>query len=150
MKSDQRKIYFGLMNSEPIMVRKGLRLTVAVACTAAATLCGMFAQVLFGVTHRNAVWEPLFGIGYGVAGWLFHPYAGNRIIGAVGLIWWPFLVVCGISFASWRLAARFDRRAKYAAMLFIASLCLWVGDSTANSLSIRGVPFFFNYYASNY
>lgn len=103
----------------------------------------MYAPLVFG-SVRNAVWEPLFGIGFFFAGYCFHPYHGNRIVGLLGGSAWPLIVCTVIAFGGWRFTGSSLRTRLVACALFLASLVLWVPLDTVNRLVSHGVPFYSN------
>ncbi|MDO8541199.1 MAG: hypothetical protein Q7S40_12240 [Opitutaceae bacterium] len=109
--------------------------------TGAAVFCGMFAPLVFS-SVRNAIWEPLFGIGFFTAGFLFHPYSGNRVIGLIGAIAWPLLVCAIIGWGVWKLTASRSPWVAVTAALYFLSLCAWVSVKTANQLSSHAFPFY--------
>ena len=129
---------------------KSTRLIIVASVVSISILCGMFGPIAFGEHHRSAVWEPLYGIGFFVAGFIFHPYSYNQTIGLIGFWAWPLLVIIGLGFLTWRATAQSRHSMAICAALFAASLCWWVSDRTANVLSVSWVPFYFNYYATWY
>jgi hypothetical protein len=83
----------------------------------------MFAPLAFAV--RNAIWEPVFGVGFLVSGFVFHPFTGNRMVGLIGGRHWPLLVITGIAFGAWRLTAARPYWILMSAFLFMIAALLW-------------------------
>jgi hypothetical protein len=119
------------------------RVVVTVLVVATATFCGMFAP--FAFAFRNAIWDPVFGVGFLVAGFVFHPFTGNRMVGLIGGGLWPLLVIAGIGFGAWMLTAARPSWRLAAVGLFALSVFLWVSVPTANRISRHGVPFYSSY-----
>jgi hypothetical protein len=99
------------------------RVVVTVHVVTAAAFCGMFAPLAFAV--RNAIWEPVFGVGFLVSGFVFHPFTGNRMVGLIGGRHWPLLVITGIAFGAWRLTAARPYWILMSAFLFMIAALLW-------------------------
>jgi hypothetical protein len=107
----------------------------------------MFAPIVFGPTFRNAIWEPIFGVGFLISGFVVHPYVGNPIIGLIGSVIWPLFLLVGIALGTWRNTAAPGRGAVVAAGFCAVSFLLWISSGTASWLSLHYVPFFTNYSA---
>ena len=131
-------------------MRKWLRVTVAAVVTASAVCCGMFGLAAFGPEHRNAIWEPVFGIGYFVAGFILHPFTLNRTIGIIGGLIWPLFVTVGVGWLTWRITSGPRRVRAWSAVFYILSLCCWVSSAAADYLSLHWIPFFSNLAGANY
>ena len=124
-------------------------LVVPLLVTAVAAFFGMFLPIAAQNSH-NLVWESLYGIGFYLAGFVAHDYAGNAFLGLVGLLIWP-LLACAIVFLLTRLAMRSSLTTRgIFGILFAASLFAGVSHDTENYLSSRGAPLYWNLYATFY
>jgi len=107
-----------------------------------AAQAGVFSLLCLDGHFRNVVWEPLFGVGFLVAGLLFQPFTGNRIVGMIGMAW-PLLLLALVGLLAWNLAAARPRWRWVAAFVFVVSLLAIIPSATADRLA-RFLPLFSN------
>ncbi|MEO7191987.1 MAG: hypothetical protein ABI051_13115 [Vicinamibacterales bacterium] len=98
---------------------------------------------------HNLPWEFFYGLGFYIAGFVFHPDAFNRTIGIIGYLLWPLLATVLVFFLA-RIAIRSSRPWRIvAAGVFAASVMLWINHERANDIARRW-PIFTIYAAANF
>jgi hypothetical protein len=139
------------MRVKSILVSIGVPLLVALI----AAFFGMFLPVLAyelfhndAIEPHNVVWESLFGIGFYVAGFIFHGYLANPWVGLIGQVLWPLIAITMVFFASRAVLRSSYRRCTVWACVFFFSLLICVGHDAANYLSVHGLPLYGNLYAT--
>ena len=116
-----------------------------------AAVAAFLGMHLFFVSNgHNLLWECVYGIGYFLSGLVFHLYVLNRSIGVIGFLVWP-AIATSLVFILVRLVIR---RSLLCILLtagaFLASFVIWIDDAQANALVDRGLPIFYNCYATNF
>lgn len=130
---------------------------IPILVVVAVAFFGLFLPVaVYELSHsdsfelHNVFWESIFGIGFYLAGFIFHGYLTNPGVGLIGMLVWPLVIVIIVFFGTRAVLRSSQNHRILWGCLFVFSLLACAGHDAENYLSIHGLPLFWNLYATWY